>query len=554
MTNRGKLVLAVLIVMFAGIGTYNWWDRLKPGPISMWSSVTGNDAPASVKALSGSLIEPESSAPQLGPAGTYVPKDNIVDIELSQYAGYAGFIVANGGLEPSENSVFFKKYGFKVHLTLSEEESWAALNAGRMAASATTADVLAVYGRTLQVTVPAQIGYSRGADGIVVRKDVRRINDLKGRVVVTSQFTEADFFLRYLAQEAGLGVDVMANLAAQPSPDKVNVVYAADAFTAGDLFLKDIESGSNILAGCVTWAPKTTEVVSTSKGAATQLVTSTNLLIIADVFIVNKGFATANPKLVTGLVEGLLEGNRQVRDNQANLGLIARVFKWTPDQARAELAKVHLANLPENLAFFSGATDAAGSFSGIYESAVLAYGPELLKNSPDAERFVDLKPLQTIDASGVFAGQQIAIAPIRSTSRSAIEVDPLLSKDIRFLFAPNSSKLDVAEPSNMTNLEAIKHLLQVSPGSTILLRGHVSVSKATVEGYRRGDEAVFRQLEHWAMELSTNRAVEIRDILVERLKVDPARLGTVGRGWEEPASSTDLAQNRRVEVQWFTIE
>jgi NitT/TauT family transport system substrate-binding protein len=553
MTNRGKLVLALLIVMLAGIGTYNWWDRLKPGASISSSAVTGNDAPASVQALSRSLIEPETAAPQLGPAGTYVVKDNIVDIELSQYAGYAGFIVANGGLDPSENSVFFKKYGFKVHLTLSEEESWAALNAGRMAASATTADVLAVSGRTLQVTVPAQIGYSRGADGIVVRKDVRRINDLKGRVVVTSQFTEADFFLRYLAQEAGLGVDIMANLAAQPSPDKVNVVYATDAFAAGDLFLKDTESGSNILAGCVTWAPKTTEVVSASKGAATLLVTSTNLLIIADVFIVNRGFATANPKLVTGLVEGLLEGNRQVRDNQAaNLDLIAHVFKWTPDQARTELAKVHLANLPENLAFFSGAIDAAGSFGGIYESAVLAYGPELLKNSSDAERFVDLKPLQTIDASGVFAGQQIAIAPIRSTIRSTIEVDPLLRKDIRFLFEPLSYKLDLAQPSNMTNLEAIKHLMQVSPGSTILLRGHVDNS--LIDKFRHeGGEALVHQMALKAMELSKNRAIEIRNILVEQLKVDPTRLDTVGRGWEEPAG-TDAAQNRRVEVLWFTIE
>ena len=75
-----------------------------------------------------------------------------------------------------------------------------------MAASATTVDVLAVYGRQFQVVVPVQIGFSRGADGIVVRKDIKRINDLKGKILAASQFTEADFFIRYLAQEAGLGV------------------------------------------------------------------------------------------------------------------------------------------------------------------------------------------------------------------------------------------------------------------------------------------------------------------------------------------------------------
>ena len=70
----------------------------------------------------------------------------------------------------------------------------------------TTADVLAVYGRQLHAVVPAQIGFSRGADGIVVRSDIKRINALKGKTIATAQFTEVDFFIRYLAQEAGLAV------------------------------------------------------------------------------------------------------------------------------------------------------------------------------------------------------------------------------------------------------------------------------------------------------------------------------------------------------------
>ena len=142
------------------------------------------------------------------PAAPFTLKDNIVPIEISEYAGYAGLIAANGGLEPSENSVFFKNGGFKVKLTVSEDESWGDLNQGKIAGSVTTVDVLAVYGRQFHAVVPAQIGYSRGADGLIVRNEIKKINDLKGKVVATSQFTEADFFLRYLAQEAGLQVNV----------------------------------------------------------------------------------------------------------------------------------------------------------------------------------------------------------------------------------------------------------------------------------------------------------------------------------------------------------
>jgi NitT/TauT family transport system substrate-binding protein len=56
-----------------------------------------------------------------------------------------------------------------------------------------------------------------------------------------------------------------------------------------------------------------------------------------------------------------------------------------------------------------------------------------------------------------------------------------------------------------------------------------------------------------AMELSKNRAGEIRRLLIEQKKVDPGRIEVVGRGWEEPLG-TDSEQNRRVEVQWFTVE
>jgi NitT/TauT family transport system substrate-binding protein len=565
MTGRGKFVLTLLILAIAGFGAYKWWDRLKPsayepasssrstGPGAAASGTVQNATQSAAKELEAQIVEPLLACPVLEPAGTYVPKDNIIDIELSEYPGYAGLVVANGGLEPSENSVFFRKHGFKVRIKLSEEESWSALNAGRMAASATTVDVLATHCRSLQATVPLQIGYSRGADGIVVRKDIRRINDLKGRVLVTAQFTEADFFLRYLTQEAGLSVKMLSNLTSQPDPEKVNVVYASDAFAAGDLFLKDLQSGSKLLAGCVTWAPKTTEVIAASAGGAHMLTTNKNLLIIADVLVVNRGFAAANPKIVAGLTEGILTGNNLVRENaNAHLDLIARAFKWSRDEARDELAKVHFSNFPENQAFFSGAIDAAGSFSGIYQSAILAYGAELIKDPLDPDRFADTKHLQAIEKSGVFANQVLAIAPIRSSSGGAIEGDPLLSKDIRFLFEPNSAKLDLSHSANIENLNAIKRLLQVSPGSTILLRGHVD--NALIEKFRQqGGEPFVRQMALKAMELSKNRAAEIRRVLVEQQKADPARLETVGRGWEEPAGP-DPEKNRRVEVQWFTVE
>ena len=222
------------------------------------------------------------------------------------------------------------------------------------------------------------------------------------------------------------------------------------------------------------------------------------------------------------------------------------------DQAQKELAHVHLANLPENLAFFSGAMDAAGSFNGIYQSALLAYGSDVIKDPPDPSRFAELSALQAIEKTGLFKDQAIAIAPIRTAGSASVETDPLLSKDIRFLFEPNEAKLDAANQDNVKNLEAIKRLLQVSPGSTLLLRGHVDNAKVA-EFRKTGGEAYVRTQALRAMELSKNRAGEIRRLLMERYAVDAKRIDIVGRGWEEPAGpNSDL--NRRVEVQWFTVE
>jgi NitT/TauT family transport system substrate-binding protein len=75
-----------------------------------------------------------------------------------------------------------------------------------------------------------------------------------------------------------------------------------------------------------------------------------------------------------------------------------------------------------------------------------------------------------------------------------------------------------------------------------------------VERFRQqGGEAYVRTQALRAAELSKNRAAEIRRLLGERYSIPVARVDIVGRGWDEPVSK-DSEQNRRVEVQWFTVE
>jgi NitT/TauT family transport system substrate-binding protein len=377
---------------------------------------------------------------------------------------------------------------------------------------------------------------------------------LKGRVLAAAQFNESEFFIRYLASEAGVPVKVLRDLDARPAAGELGLVFYEDAFVACDAYEAELARSKPRLNGCVGWSPRTDEVVAASEGAAKLLVSNRNLLVIADILIVNKGFAAERPEWVKGLVHGLLEGNRMVRDNPGqHISTIAKAFKWEEDETRTELSKVHFSNLPENLAFFSGQIDAAGSFQGIFQSAVLAYG-NLIKNPADPARFTDTSALEALKESGQFAEQAIAIAPIKtSTGTVSLEGDALLSRDIRFFFEPNSAKLDSTSQENLKYLDTIQNFLQVSPGSVVLLRGHVDDARRA-EFEKQGGQALVRSMALKAMELSRQRAEAVSKALLQRHpKIDPKRIELVGRGWEEPAGP-DSDLNRRVEVQWFTLE
>lgn len=559
MTKLGKIVFTVIVLLLAGFAVTRMLgkkDSSGPGPASHTSETQAVADEAADTAVSSFDFIAPGKAPQLPSPRPYTPQNEVITINLSEYAGYAGLIVANGGLEPNDNSWFAKNGGFKLKITLSEEDSWADLQDGKFAATATTVDVLSNYGRQWQCVVPAQVSWSRGADGIIVRKDIKRVNDLKGKTIATAPFSEAEFFIRYLAQEAGLPVKRLDGPELPRDPEAVNLVFLEDAFDAGDAFLADLKEGGQQLDGCVTWAPKTTEIVEQSGGDARQLVDNRNLLVIADILVFNKGFAQAKPEIVQKLVEGMLLFNDRVRANpEAHLQTIATAFKqyeWTVESAREELAKVHLSNLPENLAFFRGAIDAAGSFASVFQTANLAYGPELQPSPVAASFFADTKALEAIEKSGELSAQVASIQPIKTSDQAPIEQDPLLTRDIRFYFLPNSANLDMDQKENHDFLANVNHLLGVSPGSMILLRGHVDDMQK--EGFRKQGEAFLRKMSLKAMELSTQRAEEVKKRLIEKYPaIAPDRLEVVGRGWEEPAGKNpDL--NRRVEVQWFTVE
>jgi len=551
-----KTTLIVIVLIVAGLAVYKVLTPSSAPVVQQPASTQTAAAPASgspatpsakQEAVAGEFVAPSSTVTPLDPAATYTAKDNTVTIEISEYAGYAGLIAANNGLAPSEDSYFYQKHGFKVNLVVSEEESWSPLNSGRIGGATSTVDVLAIYGKQLQAVVPVQLSYSRGADAIVVKNNINRINDLKGKVVITAQFTETDFLIRYLAQEAGLKILGISALS-ERQPDAVNLLFTSDGFGAGDAFLENLDNDA--VAACVTWEPKVSEVVNKSNSQAKVLISNRNLLVVGDVLMLNKGFAKQNPKIVAGLVDGILYGNNLLTAQPSKIyaGLKA-AFKWSEADAKEELSKVHLTNFPENIQFFKGDIDASNTFGGIYQAAVYAY-PSSMRHNVPWEQLITTTALDEVAAS--YKTQVANIQPIRAEgAKSSIENNPTLSKDIKFKFQPNSHEL-LDDPENEKFCTNVANLLRISPGSTVLLRGHVD--NARVEEFRQqGGEALVRSMALRAMQLSRQRAESVYKCLTVSHNVPKDRIDLVSRGWEEPTAGTP-DDNRRVEIYWFTVE
>ena len=480
----------------------------------------------------------------------------MLQIDISEYAGYGGLIVANGGLEPNPDSFFAKEYGFQVKISMSESETWSPLNNGRLAATATTTDALAVLGRQFEAVVPVQIGYSRGADMVVVDRGIASVNQLAGKVLAASQFNESEFFIRYLAQEAGVPVAVLRDLDSRPAAGELGLVFYEDAFVACDAY--EHELGSDAAAPQrlrrldAAHRRGRREVERRGEGAGLEPQPARHRRRA-------RGEPAASRKAASR--HGARPRARRPRRQPAaarpaggeHRASSRRRSAGREAEARDELAHVHLANLPENRAFFAGTIDSAGSFGGIFQSSVLAYGS--VHQEPDRPGALRRHepPRRAREEGPVRRPEDRDRADQARRRRRSLEGDPLLSKDIRFFFEPNSAVLDKDAPQNLEYLDTIKRFLQVSPGSTVLLRGHVD--NARVPEFReQGGEQLVKSMALKAMELSRQRALAVSEALRERHKeIDASRIEVVGRGWEEPAGA-DSDLNRRVEVQWFTLE
>ena len=576
MTTRGKIVLTILLLGVVGFGMYRWWDKIAPQSRPQNQAIDvarvkqeiekakapPTDIPLLIGTNAASLVQ-RSGIPVVSGVSDYVKnmKDGklIVEFPINVWPGWAPIIVANAGLDPSDQSVFAKKYGFYVKLSIVDDPVKARdlFAAGQSHVLWGTLDMIALFAPELvkdSRTVPVvcqQVDWSGGGDGIVARRELRSINDFrmqsgKRKKVILAQNSPSHYLIMSLLIDAGI------------DPGDLEFKWAADAPSAAKIFLQD-----DSFDAFVGWSPDIYNITDRLKNTRLVVTTSTANHLIADVWAVRNDFYRDHPDKVAGLVQGIFEGMDMVRANPTNAArALASAFSLKEQECQNMIGKdggiaegdAHLTNYRENAKFFLDPFNPA-NFEVVWNSASTIY--------KSLGTIATTVPASKVKAGSVLAGMSEAYKDVRDLSQPTFRPDALtkmsaeagpgqglLTKAVQIAFEPNSYNLNTNyDPTIPVTLKEIGELSGKFGNAYIIIEGNADGSH---KGIVPAD--LVRQL-------SYDRADSVRKAIMDKYKFDPNKFKVVGNGWDNPLpASTDPSnaehnkRNRRVEVKVFPLE
>jgi NitT/TauT family transport system substrate-binding protein len=577
MTTRGKIVLTILVLAVVGFGLYRWWDKIAPQSRPQNVSINPADVKLKIKEatappedfskvlLAGTnvatLVE-RSGIPAVTGVSDYKKetKDQkvVVEFPINVWPGWAPIIVANQGLEPNDQSVFARKYGFYVHLAIVDDPVKARdlFASGQSHILWGTLDMIALFAPELvkdSRTVPVvcqQIDFSAGGDGVVARGEIRSINDLrpvngKRKKVVLAQNSPSHYLIMSLLIDAGI------------DPGDIDFKWAADAPSAAKIFVQDPSYDA-----FVGWSPDIYNVTDKLKGTRLVVTTGTANHLIADVWAVRNDFFKDNPQIVSDLAKGIFEGMDMVRkDPKMAARALAAAFKLPEEDcgkmigADGGIAEgdAHLTNYRENAKFFLDPFNPA-NFEVVWNSASTIY-----KSLGTISTTV---PASKVKAQQVLAAMADSYKDVRDLSQPTFKPSALmnlsaeagagqvLTKAVLISFEPNKSVLNPGYDTSIpATLEEIGKLAGKFGNAYIIIEGNTDASR---KGIVPTD--LVRQL-------SYDRADAVRRAIMDKYQFDPNKFKVVGNGWDnplpgctDPSNAENNKKNRRVEVKVFPLE
>lgn len=249
------------------------------------------------------------------------------------WIGYGPFYVAQA-LD------LFKPYGLAVKLQVFSDPALipAALAGGSIQGGMVTYDqVIGKVAQGFAQKVVMPIDYSFGGDAIVASTAIAKVADFKGRKVGFSPLSPSDFLLSYALKTSGLSQQDITPVSM--TPEAVPAAMASGQMPVG-----------------VTYEPSLSQVLGQKDGKSGKpkfhVVFSSREApgLIADVLVFDQKYIRSNPKEITGVMRGYLDGMAYMKAHPDESAKIIGKFMGIPaSEVKAQLAGVRnpaLADMP----------------------------------------------------------------------------------------------------------------------------------------------------------------------------------------------------------------
>lgn len=571
LTGPGKIVVTILVVLLAAGGFYLMRDKLLPagrssGPVDM-SKVKQQIPPpggkpeamdpTGITTVAEYKYVPSEKLPPVKGVSAYKwnKADPTVIFPINVWIGWLPIVAANHGFSPNTESLFYKKYGFKVQLKLIDDPVAArdSFAAGESHILWGTLDMMALFAPSLMKdsrTAPRifqQIDWSSGGDGIVVRDNIKSVEDLKGKTVVYAENSPSQYYFNTLLLFAGI------------QPNQVSHKYTRSAFEASAAFVAD----KNIDA-CVSWAPDIYNIPDKVAGTKLLSTTADAAKVIADVWAARADFARDHPEVIKGLVAGIFDSMAQLDKDEAYK---AQACKWLGagysipvDDIKKMLSDAHSTNFAENKQFFMNANNPT-NFERTWDRINFVYKELGKVQTPiPFDQISDFSVIKSLSGEGKYASQtDTYTAKFAPADWQRAAEAPLLRNVIRIHFYPNSSNLwapatdelgnalkgKLYDPSVNKTLERVATLAGQFDRAVILITGHTDDSMR--------DKVPYEMVK----QLSQDRATAVMQALIRKYKFSPSKFHAEGKAWDVPANPNDPhngSLNRRVEIAVHPLE
>src|SRR6266550_2061942 len=299
-------------------------------------------------------------------AGPAAAQGTKVAIAISGWTGFAPLTLA-------KEAGIFAKNGLDVTIKkIPQASRHLAIASGDIQCAATTVETWVVWNASgVATTQLFQLDKSYGADGLVVRKDLGSIKDLKGKTVAASVPGTSPYFLvAWFLKKNGLSLKDVTVVNMEPGP-------AAQAFIAGQ---NDAAATYEPYLSAVCEKPDAGKIIATTL----------DYPMVMDTFGCTPKFIAENDAAVKALTKSYFDALEMIKSDQAKAyEIMGADVKQSGEEFGNSAKYLRWQDQAANKAFFTGEFNTFNK-----EAADLLLEIGVIKQIPDLGKLTDTRFIQ----------------------------------------------------------------------------------------------------------------------------------------------------------------